>query len=501
MNKLLLVSGVVWVVAGCGVSAARPVASVGVPLFENSGFEKGDLTNWTAQGDAFKLQPVKNPKLKLQGEFLIATDAKNTGEAGTPEGRQGEEPKGKLTSTEFTIAMDYLRFLVGGGAHNGTSVRLRCEGTEYYLSSGFGRDDLIAVAVDVRKLKGKKAQLVVLDDVDGQLGHINVDDFTATDKPQGYFLRKPVEVSKIETAAHPGYNPWAGGGNFLLPDLANVSYGPHPRNKLNFWQCESDKPVGVLLIIHGGGWYSGSKPDWLDRKQYPAAYHVCAIDYPLIGGKKDANRLPSMVHSAARAVQFLRSKAKEWNIDPSRIVATGTSAGGASSLWLAFHDDMADPKSDDPVLRQSSRIVGAVGEWAQTTLDAPLIEKHIGPQGYALRMVWESLGAPNAKALVANWDQYKALALECSALTHVSKDDPPVYVKYTGNDAVPATSAMNGIHHTMFGNLLKEKCDQVGATCHLEFNKKVEGHTNPPFSSDEFVKKILCPGTAEESKQ
>jgi hypothetical protein len=234
VNKLLLVSGMVWVVAGCGVSAARPVASVGVPLFENNGFEKGDLSNWTAQGDAFKFQPVKNPKLRLQGEFLIATDAKNTGEAGTPEGRQGAEPKGKLTSTEFAMAMDYLRFIVGGGADNGTSVRLLCEGQEYYLSSGFGRHDLIAVAVDVRKLKGKQARIVILDDVDGGLGYISADDFTATEKPEGYFLRQPVEVASIETAAHPGFNPWAGGKNHLLPTLANVPYGPHPRNNPHF---------------------------------------------------------------------------------------------------------------------------------------------------------------------------------------------------------------------------------------------------------------------------
>lgn len=476
-------------------AGARPVARVGTPLFENSGFEKGDLSNWTAEGDAFQFQPVKSDKLRLQGEFLIATDAKNTGQAGTPEGRQGEGPKGKLTSAEFTIPTDYLRFLVGGGAHDGTSVRLLCEGTEYYLSSGFGRHDLIAVAVDVRKLKGKQARIVILDDVDGSLGYISADDFTATDKPEGYFLRHPVEVSKIETAAHPGFNPWAGGKNHLLPTLANVPYGPHPRNKLNFWQCESDKPVGVLLVIHGGGWYSGSKPDSLGPREYSTAYHVCAIDYPLIGGK-NGDRLPSMVYSAARAVQFLRSKAKKWNIAPDRIVARGTSAGGASSLWLAYHADMADPKSDDPVLRESSRIAGAVGEWAQTTLDAPLIEKHIGPQGYALKMVWGALGAKSAKDLMADWDQYKALALECSALTHVSKDDPPVYLRYTGGDAVPATSPMNGIHHTMFGTVLKEKCDQVGATCYLEFKKEVQGHSNPPLSADEFVKKILCPEAA-----
>ena len=58
---------------------------------------------------------------------------------------------------------------------------------------------------------------------------------------------------------------------------------------------------------------------------------------------------------AARALQFVRSKAAEWNIDKPRIGATGGSAGACSSLWLAFHPDMADPKSTDPVARESTR--------------------------------------------------------------------------------------------------------------------------------------------------
>jgi hypothetical protein len=473
-------------------ASAAVAAPKSEPLFENSGFEKGDLSNWTAEGEAFKLQPVTRKRLRHQGKFMIATAEKNTGEAGTPEGKQGDEPKGKLTSPEFTIAGDYIRFLVGGGAHNGTSVRLLCEGNEYYLSSGFGFDTLIPVLLDVRKLKGKRARLVVMDEEDGRLGRINVDDFTATDEARDfYFFRAPLEVSRIEYAAHPRYNRYVRGG-FLLPPLANVSYGPHPRHRMHFWPAESDKPLGVMLIIHGGGWYSGFKPDWRPRGQYPKDYHVCAVDYPLIGRKK-ADQLPSIVYSAARAVQFLRYKAKEWNIDPDRIVARGESAGGASSLWLALHDDMADPDSEDPVLRQSSRIAGAFGGHAQTTLDVPLIHDRIGPQGYALKMVWGALGAESAAALKANWDQYKELALECSALTHVSKDDPPVYVRYTGTEPIPATHKMMGIHHWMFGKMLKEKCDEVGTTCYLLFTKEVEGHTNPPMTPDAFLEKILCP--------
>ena len=55
------------------------------------------------------------------------------------------------------------------------------------------------------------------------------------------------------------------------------------------------------------------------------------------------------------SLQTIRSKAKEWNLDPERIACYGGSAGAGISLWLAFHEDLADPNSDDPIARQSTQ--------------------------------------------------------------------------------------------------------------------------------------------------
>src|SRR5437764_13472127 len=70
---------------------------------------------------------------------------------------------------------------------------------------------------------------------------------------------------------------------------------------------------------------------------------------------------------AARALQFVRSKAKEWNLDKTKIGATGGSAGGCTSLWLAFHDDMADKESKDPIARESTRLHCAAVNGAQVS--------------------------------------------------------------------------------------------------------------------------------------
>ena len=138
------------------------------------------------------------------------------------------------------------------------------------------------------------------------------------------------------------------------PTFENVKYGPHERNVLDFWQAKSEQSTPVLVSIHGGGFVAGNKSvqpqllkDCLDK-----GISVAAINYRY----STQAIAPAPFQDGARAVQFLRSKSKDWNIDPKRFAATGGSAGAGISLWLGFHKDMADPKNDDPVLRQSTRL-------------------------------------------------------------------------------------------------------------------------------------------------
>jgi acetyl esterase/lipase len=45
------------------------------------------------------------------------------------------------------------------------------------------------------------------------------------------------------------------------PTLRDVAYGPHERNKLDFWKAASDTPTPLVFYIHGGGWGAGSKEE------------------------------------------------------------------------------------------------------------------------------------------------------------------------------------------------------------------------------------------------
>ena len=244
----------------------------------------------------------------------------------------------------------------------------------------------------------------------------------------------------------------------------NVSYGKHERNVLDFWQAKSDKPTPVVICIHGGGWNGGDKSGYYGRVKtfLDAGISMATINYRLMKQANEDKVVPPVkapLEDAARAVQFVRSKASEWNIDKKRIGATGGSAGGASSLWLAFHDDMADPKSDDPVARESTRLYCAAVDGAQTSLDAKELLEWMPNYTYGAH----AFGLKNIKEMVEQREKILPWIKEYSAIELVTKDDPPVGLYYGGvKGAKRGENHPDPTHSPMLGLLLVEKLKQVG---------------------------------------
>ena len=230
----------------------------------------------------------------------------------------------------------------------------------------------------------------------------------------------------------------------------------------------------------------GKKDEVLSHHQMKAGYHIASISYPLVN---EGAQQPAMLNSALRAVQFLRFKAKDWKIDPNRIVATGGSAGGCSSLLIALHDDIANPKSNDPVERFSSRIAGAQVAGAQTTMNPFVIKERIGGNTFGNPMPYKPFGAKTASEMMKNWDKYKELALLCSPITHLTKDDPPLHLFYNVNREFPTTTSSNGIHSPIFGEIMLEVCNKMGVECHLQYWEKER--PQPKVSRQDFLNRLL----------
>ena len=156
------------------------------------------------------------------------------------------------------------------------------------------------------------------------------------------------EAQTAAPPATPATLPPAGRNDPPLPTLSAFAYGSHPRQVLDFWKAESSAPSPVLLYIHGGGWVGGERtvPPQLLKPMLERGVSVVSISYRLLADAQQQGVEPLVkapLEDAARALQFVRSKAGEWHLDQQRVIASGLSAGACSSLWLAFHTDMADP--------------------------------------------------------------------------------------------------------------------------------------------------------------
>lgn len=257
------------------------------------------------------------------------------------------------------------------------------------------------------------------------------------------------------------------------PDRADVPYGPHERHVLDYWAAESEGPAPLVVFIHGGGFRGGDKaavPTPLLRGCLDRGIAVASISYRL----SQHAPFPAPMEDGARAIQFLRSVADDWGIDPDRIAASGGSAGAGISLWVAFHDDLADPDADDPVARESSRLACVAVRGAQTTYDPRVIAAIVGGRAHEHPALQPFFGLGDDEL-----DSERAFALyeAASPDQYVSADDPPVFLLYNEppGPLPPDAPPGRGIHHPNFGHYLKPKLEKLGIECVVRHGDDIEG--------------------------
>ena len=273
-----------------------------------------------------------------------------------------------------------------------------------------------------------------------------------------------------------------------LPTFADLPYGDHERQCLDLWLVQTASPAPLLIFIHGGGWAGGDKSDLplpLLRRFLKEGVSVAAINYRY----STTHPLPAPVHDAARAVQLLRHQATEHRLDPSHFAAYGISAGATTALWLACHDDLAQPTSADRVARQSSRLQSVAALSPPTCLEPALITSWLGPQVLQHPMLARAVAAPSLEALRSPLPEWRQRLREFSPLTHLGADDPPLLLQYPRLDPLPATTPGSAIHHALFGMKFKEKADASKVPCILRLQ-------DSPWSSptpEEFLLQHLRP--------
>ena len=151
-----------------------PKGANGEPL--NLDFERGDLTHWTAVGEAFQQQPIegdtvakRRPDMKSehQGTYWIGGFEK-----------KNDSPQGTLTSDPFVLTSPYISFLIGGGSHPETRMEIvdQESGSLLFKATGRNSESMRWVVADLSSSVGKRIFVRLVDGVSGGWGHINFDD-------------------------------------------------------------------------------------------------------------------------------------------------------------------------------------------------------------------------------------------------------------------------------------------------------------------------------------
>jgi len=177
----------------------------------------------------------------------------------------------------------------------------------------------------------------------------------------------------------------------------------------------------VVVFVHGGGWRAGSKEGFHSR-MIPLAqrgYFCVSTSYRF----SQEAVFPAQIEDCKCAVRWVRAHAKAYHVDPNRIGAWGASAGGQLVALLGTSGDAKDLEGTGGWPEYSSR-VQAVVDWFGMT-DIPSVEEAVR-KGTAPKRFIERSGTDNVSLMLGGpWWEKKEEGRRASAITYVSKDDPP----------------------------------------------------------------------------
>jgi acetyl esterase/lipase len=226
----------------------------------------------------------------------------------------------------------------------------------------------------------------------------------------------------------------------VLPLLTGVAYGPFPEQRFDVHlPTNRSGPFPVMIYAHSGGWVAGSRtfiPEFLLQQVDRAGLALISIDYRLVTTAPDGsfvNTFPVPNQDVDRAIRFVKAHASTWNLDPTRVLMAGASAGGhLAALAGAAPGVFIDPTLPADLASVSPRVDGVldfVGVSDFTTFGQA--------GGWAPNLMSAFLDCPATRYDLC--DPAKIAA--ASVAPHIGADVPPAFLAYGVEDSLvtPAT--------------------------------------------------------------
>lgn len=214
------------------------------------------------------------------------------------------------------------------------------------------------------------------------------------------------------------YPLWPVGG---MPVAAAAADAPDELPRLTTFLLPEGSPKACVVVCAGGGYHMRAPHEGEPVARWLNSIGLAAVllDYRV------KHRFPASLFDARRAIQTVRQRAAEWQIDPTRVGILGFSAGGhlAASAATSFVD--GDPLNADPIARQSSRPDAAVLCYA--VLSAAEAIRHEG----------------SISMLLGDKPWSDAAQRQVSLELQVTPRTPPCFLWHTSDDrGVPVANAL-----------------------------------------------------------
>ena len=245
----------------------------------------------------------------------------------------------------------------------------------------------------------------------------------------------------------------------------NIEYGKNERNKLDILIPKSDSKTPLVIYLHGGGYKGGKKENSYRKNNIERISEIlnnkiafATINYTFLNNE---NGLISSLNDAKLALQFLRYNHDKFNLDKNRVVVWGVSSGANSVLWLGLSDDMANPKSENKVLRESTRVQGIVSINGAHSFNSQNWKKMINMSDkifdFMIKRFLRYPGMDVDKWLVHY--KLKKYQEEIDYFDFMDSSDPPMFVANYGDMVPKSLSSFN--HHPIHAKYLKQRADSL----------------------------------------
>ena len=213
-------------------------------------------------------------------------------------------------------------------------------------------------------------------------------------------------------------------GYIAKRDVPYVAGGTERQRLDVFFPEKSDKPVALIVWIHGGAWSAGSKDRCPALRLAEDGYAVASVTYRF----SQHAVFPAQIEDCRAAIRWLRAHAAELNVDPARIGVWGSSAGGHLVALLGVAGDRTEWDKGDN-LDQSARVQAVVDWFGPTDLLT------MGAQSSSdSRIRHDDADSPESRLIGGAIQEEKEKARAASPVTYATKDDAPMLLMHGDRD-------------------------------------------------------------------